>query len=446
MAITHKAITKKQGIAMALIVLAGLLGGGAVLLSERSEAGHAEGEAHTGEGKGAHGEEGHKDDHNEAGRKEEEHKEGEHKEAGKEGEHKDVGHQEAGHKEGEERRVALNPAQVAAAGITIEAAGPARLRSAASFQGEIRVDEDRTAHVVPRLAGVAEAVNASLGQSVKKGQVLAVIASTSLSEQRSELLTAQKRFELARATHEREKKLWQEKISAEQDYQQAQAALQEADIAVHNARQKLSAVGAAGVGSAGAGLNRFEVRAPFAGTIVEKHLSLGEAVKEDASIFTLSDLSSVWAEFAVAPKDLAAVRVGQKVVVSSTAFESRVEGRIAYVGALLGEQTRTARARVTLTNPQGAWRPGLFVTVAVQGDEQPVPVAVNADAVQTIDGETMLFVASPGGFVARPVKLGRSDGQKVELLAGLQAGESYAASKTFVLKSELGKASAEHGH
>ncbi len=428
MAITHKAITRKQAIAMALIVLAGIIGGGAVLRSERSEAGHTDGEAHADEGTGEH--------------KEVDHKENDHKE----GASAEAGHKEEEHKEGEERRVTLSAAQIAAAGIIVESAGPAQLQSAAQFQGEIRFDEDRTAHVVPRLAGVAEAVNASLGQSVKKGQVLAVIASTSLSEQRSELLTAQKRLELARSTHEREKKLWQEKISAEQDYQQAQAALQEAEIAVQNARQKLSAVGAVGVSAAGAGLNRFEIRAPFAGTIVEKHLSLGEAVKEDASIFTLSDLSTVWAEFTVAPKDLAAVRVGQKVIISSTAFESRVEGRIAYVGALLGEQTRTARARVTLTNPQGAWRPGLFVTVAVLGDDQAVPVAVNSEAVQTIDGETMLFVATPGGFVARQVKVGRSDGHKVELSSGLQAGESYAASKTFVLKSELGKASAEHGH
>jgi cobalt-zinc-cadmium efflux system membrane fusion protein len=212
------------------------------------------------------------------------------------------------------------------------------------------------------LAGVAEQVAANLGQSVRKGQVLAHYRQHLLSEQRSELLTAQRRRDAARVTFEREKKLWQDKISAEQDYLQAQTALQEADIAVRNATQKLAAVGAAG---SAAGLNRFEIRAPFDGTVVEKHLTLGEAVKEDASIFTISDLRTVWAEFNVAPKDLATVRVGQRVMVSSTAFESRVEGTVSYVGALLGEQTRTARARVTLTNPEGAWRPGLFVTVSV---------------------------------------------------------------------------------
>jgi cobalt-zinc-cadmium efflux system membrane fusion protein len=389
------AITQRQGIAIAVIVLAGLLGGTAVLLTERhggsEEAGH----------------EAHADEHG--------------------GEHAD------------------EPAGEAASGITVQAAGPATLQDGTPFLGEIRFDDDRTAHIVPRLAGVAQAVPASLGQVVQAGQVLAVIASTALSEQRSELLGARKRQAAARVAHEREKTLWEQKVSALHDYQQAQAALQEADIAVENAAAKLAAVGAPPTAAAGP-LNRLDLRAPFAGTVVEKHLAAGEAVKEDASVFTVSDLRSVWAEFAVAPKDLATLRVGQKVVVSSTAFERTAEGRISYIGALLGEQTRTARARVTLANPDGAWRPGLFVTVAALGTAQQVPVAVAADALQEIDGQPMLFVEAPGGFVARPVKSGRRDGQTVEIVEGLRAGERHASTNTFILKSELGKASAEHAH
>ncbi len=90
-----------------------------------------------------------------------------------------------------------------------------------TFPGEIRFDEDRTAHVVPRVSGVVEAVKVDLGQSVKKGQVLAVIASQQISDQRSELNAAQRRQELARLTLQREKKLWEDRISAEQDYLQA---------------------------------------------------------------------------------------------------------------------------------------------------------------------------------------------------------------------------------
>jgi cobalt-zinc-cadmium efflux system membrane fusion protein len=399
-------ITKKQGLAIAAMVAIGLLGSGAVLLAGPPAT----------SGNQAHE---HEDEH-EAGR-----------EPGHDGEHAHEG------------RIELTAEQQKAVGITVSAAGPAQLQTSHEFQGEIRFDEDRTAHVVPRLAGVAEAVPARLGQAVRKGEVLAVVASTALSDQRSELLTAERRREAAAATHEREKKLWQDRISAEQDYLQARATLREADIAVANARQKLAAVGAAATSS---GLNRFDIRAPFDGIVVEKHLALGEAVKEDASIFTVSDLRSVWAEFAVAPQDLAVVRSGRKVVVSSTAFPQTVEGTISYVGALLGEQTRTARARVVLANPQDAWRPGLFVTVKVQGGQEQVRVAVPADAVQTIERHPTVFKAVPGGFLAVAVETGRADGKTVEILRGLQPADEVATANTFVLKSELGKAGAEHQH
>ncbi|MBK4734656.1 efflux RND transporter periplasmic adaptor subunit [Noviherbaspirillum pedocola] len=343
-----------------------------------------------------------------------------------------------------EKTLALSDAQVQSAGIEVGKAGPAKINSVVTLPGEIRYNEDKTAHVVPRLAGVVESVHANLGQKVKRGEVLAVIASTGLSEQRSELLTAQKRLALAQTTYEREKKLWEDRISAEQDYLQARQAKQEAEIAVQNARQKLQALGASATGRGG--LNNYEIRAPFDGIIMEKHISLGEAVKEDASIFTISDLSTVWAEVAVPAKDLGIVRVGQKVTVRATSFEASATGTISYVGSLLGEQTRTARARVTLANPDTAWRPGLFINVDIVAAQAQAIIAVPADVVQTVDGKPTVFLRVPGGFVAREVTLGRSDGKLVEVTAGLPAGASYAAANSFIIKSELGKSSAEHEH
>jgi cobalt-zinc-cadmium efflux system membrane fusion protein len=370
------------------------------------------------------------------------------------GKAKEQGHSEeqaaAGHKEGkagknhEEKpgKIALDEAQAKAAGILVSTAGAAKISTGVTLPGEIRYNEDRTAHVVPRLGGVVESVRADLGQNVKKGQVLAVIASTGLSEQRSELLTVQKRLSLARTTYEREKKLWEGKISAEQDYLQARQAMQEAEIAVQNARQKLEALGASA--SSAGGLNSYEIRAPFDGMVMEKHISLGEAVKEDASIFTISDLSTVWAEVSVPAKDLNAIRVGEKVVVNATAFDAKATGTVSYVGSLIGEQTRTAKARIALANPSMAWRPGLFVNVEVVSGQTDAPVTVSAEAVQTIDNKPTIFLSVPGGFVAQEVTLGRSDGKVAEVTKGLQAGASYASTNSFILKSDLGKASAEH--
>jgi len=431
---TPSRLNPKQAVAIAAIVISGIAAGAWILgtgpatpVSETAEpAAHAEAEGHDDkEHHGSRAGDGHADT---GGHGDAEHHVGKTETEG----------------EAHDETIVLTDAQIQSAGIGIDKATPARIRTSSQLPGEIRFNEDRTAHVVPRLTGVVESVPANLGQPVKRGQVLAVIASTGLSELRSELLAAQRRLALARSTYTREKQLWQEKISAEQDYLAAQQTLREAEIAVANAQQKLVALGASATGTGS--LNRYEIRAPFDGIVVEKHIALGEAVKEDASIFTLSDLSSVWAEIVVPAKDLNVVRVGEKVVVRATAFDSTAEGQISYVGALLGQDTRTAKARVTLPNPKMAWRPGLFVNVDVVSGETEVPVSVLADAVQTVEDKPVVFVRVKDGFTAQPVKLGRADGKRVEVIDGLKAGTAYAASGSFVLKAELGKGSAEHSH
>ncbi len=345
----------------------------------------------------------------------------------------------------EEGVLSMDAERAKTAGITLAQAGPAAVGSSLRLPGEIRFNEDKTAHVVPRVAGVVESVPANLGQNVKKGQLLAVLSSPAISEQRSDLLAAQRRLALARTTYTREKQLWQEKISAEQDYLQAQQALREAEIASTNAQQKLAAIGA-GI-SSGNALNRFELRAPFDGVVVEKHLSIGEAVQDTTAVFTISDLRSVWAEMKVAASDLPHVRVGEKALVQATAFDSQASGTVAYVGALIGQETRTAPARITLDNPDGLWRPGLFVNVDVLSASSTAAITVLSSAIQKMEGEqSVVFVPVAGGFKAQSVKLGKANAQVTEVLQGLSAGQSYVAKGSFVLKSEIGKATAEHVH
>lgn len=461
-----RGLPKRQLIAIAVLVALGL-GGGAALLATgpatSTEGGHGE-----------HAEDGH-DDHGHAGKKDagahkDEHATG--ADAARPGDKqasdghgaKDAGGDVAGHAGGkddghaanEPEVIAMSAAQIQAAAIALETAGPATIRTTTRLPGEIGFNEDRTAHVVPRVAGVVEAVPATLGQSVRKGDLLAVIASAQVSDQRSELLAAQKREQLARKTFDRELKLWEEKISPRQDVDVAEQALREAEIAVANARQKLIAIGAttgamtgltAGVKAGGSGaLTRFELRAPFDGVVVEKHLTLGEQVKEDASVFVLSDLRTVWARIDVPAGDLAKVRVGERAVVRSAAFEQSADGTVAYVGPLIGGQSRTAQARISLSNPERAWRPGLFVNVDVMTGEASAPVTVAADAVQVFEERQVVFVRTAEGFTAQPVKTGRGDGRRIEIVDGLKAGAKVAAVNAFVIRSEAGKGSATHSH
>jgi|688.fasta_scaffold78091_2 cobalt-zinc-cadmium efflux system membrane fusion protein len=347
----------------------------------------------------------------------------------------------------EVNKVVMDEAQIKASDIHVVSAGPLAISTKLQFPGEIQINDDRTVHVVPRVSGVAEAVLVSTGQFVKKGQTLAVFSSQMISEQRSALQTAQKRLSLANTIYQREKTLWEQKITAEQDYLQALQGLREAEIAVDNSQQKLSALGVILNNNANSSsLNRFELRAPYDGLVVERNLSIGEAVKEDTPIFTISDLSTVWAEVHIPAKDLPYVRMGDKVTLRATAFDAQTTGTVAFIGALVGELTRMARARIVLANPQGAWRPGLFVSVEVKAAEVRVPIAIETDALQTLGTQQVVFVRTETGFKAHPVKIGLNDGKHVEVVEGLAAGARYAAKGSYILKSELSKLTTEDGY
>ena len=343
-----------------------------------------------------------------------------------------------------ESRVAMTDEQLLRSGVQVATVGPARIETLLQLQGEVRLNEDRTVHVVPRLTGLVESVAANAGDKVRRGQVLAVVSSQTLADQRSEWLAAQQRVSLARTTFEREKSLWEGKISAEQDYLQARHALQEAEIAQQSARQKLASLGVSA--SSSGNLTRYEIRSPIDGVITDKQISVGEVLKDDANIFVVADLTTVWVEMTVYAKDINALRPGQRAAVKATSFEAQAEGMLAYVGALVGEQTRAARARLVLPNPQGVWRPGLPVNVEVSADEVEVPLAISADAVQTLRDSPVVFGRYGSQFEARPVELGRTDGKLIEVIGGLEPGERYAARNSFLIKADIGKAGASHDH
>lgn len=342
-----------------------------------------------------------------------------------------------------EARVKVTDKQLILNSIEVLTAGPAKIKSTLLLQGEIKLNADKSVHIVPRVGGIVESVTANAGDKVRKGQVLASISSQAIAELRSDLLAAHKRVGLARSSYNREKQLWEEKISAEQDYLQAQHDLQEAQINVERVQQKLDALGA---GSGGKGQARYEIRSPIDGVVTEKQVSQGQVVSETDSIFEVADLSSVWVEMTIYAKDINTVKVGQKVTIKATAFDAEAVGTISYVGALVGAQSRTAMARVVLNNPKNTWLPGLPVNVELISDEISVPLAVSLEGLQTLRDWTVVFGRYGEYFEARPLQLGRRDDKYVEVLQGLHAGEKYAAGNSFLIKADIGKAGATHDH
>ena len=426
-----KRLPKGQGLALVLIVLVGAALALAVVFWPKPQAEHAQEES----GEHAHAV-AHQDAEHHGEKSPQAHADG--------AAHADQEHHAKEEHQEEEGSMVLSAEQLQKAGVQVLQAAPAEIRSALQLPGEVTLNEDRSVRMTPRVAGVVERVAVSQGQSVQAGQVLAVLASPQVAQWRSEAQSAQKRLQLAQANYSREKHLWQEKVSAEQDYLQAQQQKAEAEIAVSSAQAQLSALGAQS--TAGLALNQFALRAPFAGVVLEKQLSLGEAVKDDASVFTVADLRQLWVQISVPAQHLAQLRVGQSVRVQADSTGQEAVGKVAFVGSVLGEQTRSASVRVLLDNHDQAWRPGLFVTVAVYTQSVQAAVAVPLAALQTIAGQPSVFVQSPQGWRAQAVQLGVQDAQWVEIKQGLQAGQNYAAQGSFVLKAELGKSEAAHEH
>lgn len=384
-----------------------------------------------------------------------EHEEEGHEEHEGEGhaEHEEEGHDEhEGHEEREEGIVRLSAGEVEEFGIEILTAGSGQLPVHVELAGEVAINPDRLAHIVPRVPGVARAVYKQLGDRVKAGEVLAVLESRELSELKSAYLVAKERAILAETTFKREEKLWKASISSEREYLDVQKSLAEAQIAVRAAEQKLHALGFSDSYLAGLNFNideqftRYEMTAPFAGSIVGKHISLGEMLKDDAEAFVVADLGSVWVNFAVYQNDLLALYEGQQVRVSAGANMPSAVAPISYLSPIIDEATRTAWARVVLPNKSGAWRPGTFVTGVVDVERLAVAIAVPRTALQTIEERNVVFVETDAGFEKSPVVLGRTNDTHVEITSGLSPGQRYVGRGSFVLKSQLAKGGFGDGH
>lgn len=193
-------------------------------------------------------------------------------------------------------------------------------------------------------------------------------------------------------------------------------------------------------------LELYEVRAQIAGTVIKKHVTPGEFVAENEDVYVVADLGSVWVDLNVYRQDFQRLKLGQRVLLDAGEGIPPAEGRIDYISPFGAPSTQTMLARVELPNPDGEWRPGLFVTGDVVVEEGEVPVAVKAEALQTFRDWTVVFVRVGDVFEVRPVTLGRRDRGGIEIRSGIEAGEEYATTNSFVLKAELGKAGASHDH
>ena len=342
--------------------------------------------------------------------------------------------------------VKLTDEQIVNGKLEFDTAGPGRVDETISLPGEVALNADTVAHVSPRTSGAVREVKVALGDVVKKGDVLALLDSREVAGMQQEALANEARLELAQANFDRVEKLYKDQVASEKEYLASKQALAEAKIDKNSALQKLAA--GAGPRSGGNGL---ALLAPLDGTVIEKHLTIGEVLAAETQAFTVADLSTLWVWTTAHAREAGRVQKGQHAYLRADGFDEVVQGLVDYVDATLDETTRTARLRVTIDHPHASWRPGMFVRTEVVVNQVDAGVVVLEDAIQRLGEHEVVFIQEDGQFEARPVELGKpgrdAKGRRArEVVAGLPANAKYVSKNAFTLKAELGKGSASHEH
>lgn len=192
-------------------------------------------------------------------------------------------------------------------------------------------------------------------------------------------------------------------------------------------------------------LKDYEVRSPTDGRVLNRNISAGNVAGSEP-LFTLANLSDVWAELHVFPRDLGKVNEGQMVTIHSQEEDREVQAPIAMLLPTTDPLSQTVIAIVTIANPKEVWRPGTIVRGDVLIAEKSVPVLIKASALQNDKNSTVVFITKGNQYEMRQVEVGENDGEWIEIKSGLKPGTNYVATNSFLIKADIEKAGAEHDH
>lgn len=335
-----------------------------------------------------------------------------------------------------EQLLTLNAEEIQRAGIKMQKLELQEKPGQIVVTATIQANQDKLAHIVPRVPGRIVKVNASLGDKVKSGQALAELDSIELGEARANYLQAGSEAAVAQAAFERAQRLKADNIITEREYLRAHAEHEKAQAVLHAASDKLRMLGVTPEKLSG---SIFPVIAPFSGTVIEKKAVLGEIAQPDASLFSVADLSTLWIESDLFEKDLGKVKVGAQAAVTVSAYPGVVfKGRLTYISSTMNKETRTIKARVEMANPDGRLKPEMFATAAINtSGASAKALMVPEVAVLLMQGQPTVFVAERDGFEPRAVEVAEPAQGYVVLKSGVAEGESVVVSGAYILKAHL---------
>ena len=334
----------------------------------------------------------------------------------------------------------IDAKQIAASSIEIEAVqfGAA---TELVFPATVAAAPNASARIDARASGVVKSVNKMLGDYVRQAEVIARIESADAAGLAAQVATARARVNELSALYDREKRLFEANVTARQDLEAAQANLQVARSELSRAQAASAAAGVSGDGRS------LAVTSPISGQITSAPIVLGSYVSAGEEMFQIVNASGLQVQVALPASDAARIRPGDEATLE-LGQDREIGGRVRSVTPALDPESRSATAIISLAGAVPGLQPGAFLQARIRpsGETDATSISVPESAVQMVEGREVVFVRTRTGFRAMPVVTGSRSGGRIVIESGLQNGQRIATENAFLLKAELGKEEAEHGH
>ncbi|MBY0404655.1 MAG: efflux RND transporter periplasmic adaptor subunit [Cyanobacteria bacterium] len=356
----------------------------------------------------------------------------------------------------------LTPNAIQANGIQTTIIQDQPIVSSIETVGEIRADENKVFHINSPVSGRVVADLIFIGDTVKKGQVVAKVQNLEVAKIHAQFIhelhqnlvdqqLAKTKYHFAQMNYQREQLLFQKGISAKVDFYRAETEAKIAQASLEGLKEHATHIRSEAEALLGVYGNKLEnshletiqstspLRAPLAGVVTKKTITIGDQVLPDTTLYELADLSLVWLDITVYPKDLNKIHVGQPLFFSSDAIPNQTyQGIINYLQPSTQQNSPTFIARAFLKNPSSTLKPGMIGTTLIETQHLGIHPVVPEGAVQEMDQFKIAFVEThPGVYVKRILDLGEKEARGFWVKQGLKAGEKVVTQGSFALKAEL---------
>jgi len=382
-----------------------------------------------------------------------------------EGEAEDAGQtqaEEAGH---EHQHLDVPQEKQKAWGVRVGQVESQTLSSRITLPGVITLNQNKTAHVTSFVHGQIAKLSVDLGSKVRKGQTIVVINSPDFAQIQADFLQTRAAYNLSHIEYERAQALWKNDAVGENELLRRQAEHEKLSSEYGALGSKLHSLGISHKQieeliqkcalveeeeyKCDIANPNLSVLAPLSGTVIFRNVILGQHIEPEETLFTVSDLNTVWVVLDAYEKDIPFINKESLIHIYSDLYSDRhFHGKITYISDLIDEKLRTLKIRVEVDNSEGYLKPNMYIQGIIEnatsdGELLAVPDA----AIQNLEGEKIVFVQEKDDvFAVRHVRLGNKVGANRIILAGLEKGEWIATKGAFTLKSEISKGTFGHAH